>query len=96
MVPAATETIASPAVLRSITSATAAACTSSSSRERKIAIFAQYAPAKTTPPPAAYQTRMHTGVWRLIHAKGTVAWRRTACPSTAADSIGLFGDVINS
>ena len=36
-----------------------------------------------------HKKKMHTGAWRIIHAKGTTAWRRT-CPLAAADRIGLF------
>ena len=46
----------------------------------------------TTPPAVASATPMHTGVWRIIHARGAAA-KPTAFP-TAADSIGLFGYVV--
>ena len=49
----------------------------------------------TMPPAAASATHTHAGVQCIIHANGTAAWR-AAGPLKAADSIGLFGDVVNS
>ena len=74
-----------------MTPATVAACSSScSSKEGDGDTHA--VPTEITTPPANQQHACIQVVRRITHATGTAACR-TACPLTAAGSIGLLGDV---